>query len=93
MINKTLLKVQAIFLRFRSPMAMKKPMEETRSMDMVMIDVTDIPGIGTGDEVVLIGRQGQDEITAVDLAEWTGTIPYEILCSIGPRVPRLYQSL
>jgi len=60
-------------------------------MDMVMADVTDIPGVAVGDEVVVIGRQGQDEITATDLATWTGTIPYEILCSIGPRVPRLYQ--
>ena len=60
-------------------------------MDMVMVDVTDIPGVAVSDEVIVIGRQGQDEITAMDLAEWTGTIPYEILCSIGPRVPRLYQ--
>lgn len=61
-------------------------------MDMVMIDVTDIPGVAVGDDVIVIGRQGQDAITATDLAEWTGTIPYEILCSIGPRVPRLYQT-
>jgi len=61
-------------------------------MDMVMVDVTDIPGVAVGDDVIVIGRQGQDEITAADLAEWTGTIPYEILCSIGPRVPRLYRN-
>lgn len=61
-------------------------------MDMVMVDVTDIPGVAVGDDVIVIGRQGQDEITAVDVAEWTGTIPYEILCSIGPRVPRLYRN-
>lgn len=61
-------------------------------MDMVMVDVTDIPGVAVADEVIAIGRQGQDEITAADLAEWTGTIPYEILCAIGPRVPRLYRN-
>lgn len=61
-------------------------------MDMVMIDITDIPGVIVGDEVVLIGRQGQEQITATEMATWMGTIPYEVLCSIGPRVPRLYSS-
>ena len=40
-------------------------------------------------EVVVIGRQG-DQITADDIAKWTGTIAYEVLCTIGPRVPRFY---
>lgn len=62
-------------------------------MDMVMADVTDIAEVRVGDEVVLIGQQGQDRITADDIAEWTGTISYEVLCSIGPRIPRLYQAL
>jgi len=61
-------------------------------MDMVMIDVTEIPEAAVRDEVVLIGRQGADQITAADLAEWTGTIAYETLCAIGPRVPRVYQT-
>lgn len=61
-------------------------------MDMVMIDVTEIPEAAVGDEVILIGRQGTDQITAADLAEWTGTIAYEILCALGPRIPRRYQS-
>jgi alanine racemase len=61
-------------------------------MDMVMIDVTEIPEAAVGDEVVLIGRQGTDQIAAADLAEWTGTIAYETLCAIGPRVPRVYQT-
>lgn len=61
-------------------------------MDMVMIDVTEIPEAAVGDEVVLIGRQGADQITAADLSEWTGTIAYETLCAIGPRVPRVYQA-
>ncbi|HXV68078.1 MAG TPA: alanine racemase [Nitrospira sp.] len=61
-------------------------------MDMVMVDVTDVPGAGIGDDVVLIGRQGSEQITAQDIAEWTGTISYEVLCSIGPRIPRQYHS-
>ncbi|MGH9281863.1 MAG: alanine racemase C-terminal domain-containing protein, partial [Acidimicrobiales bacterium] len=42
-----------------------------------------------GDEVVLLGRQGEEEITAGEWAERLGTISYEILCGIGPRVPRM----
>ncbi len=60
-------------------------------MDMTMVDVTDIPSVRVGDTVTLIGREGQDAIWADELAEWTGTIPYEVLCAIGPRIPRLYQ--
>ena len=60
-------------------------------MDMVMIDVTDIPSAAVGDDAVIIGRQGTDEITANEVAAWLGTISYEVLCSIGPRVPRIYQ--
>ncbi len=59
-------------------------------MDMTLIDVTDLPDIHSGDEAVLIGRQGADAILATDLAAWSGTIPYEVLCGIGPRVPRVY---
>ncbi len=61
-------------------------------MDMVMVDVTAIPGIAVGDEVMLIGQQGQERITAGDIAEWTGTISYEVLCAISPQIPRLYDS-
>ncbi|MDF0652632.1 MAG: alanine racemase [Nitrospira sp.] len=61
-------------------------------MDMVMVDVTAIPGVAVGDEVVLIGRQENERITARDMAEWTGTISYEILCAISPQIPRLYHS-
>jgi alanine racemase len=59
-------------------------------MDMVMVDVTMIPGVAVGDEVVLIGQQGNERITACDIAEWTGTISYEVLCAISPQIPRLY---
>ena len=59
-------------------------------MDMVMVDVTEIPDTAVGDETVIIGRQGNDEITASDIAKWTDTIPYEVLCAIGSQIPRLY---
>ena len=62
-------------------------------MDMTMVDVTDVPGVCIGDDVILIGRQGTEQITAEDIAGWTGTISYEVLCSIGPRIPRRYHSV
>ncbi len=61
-------------------------------MDMTLVDVTDLDDPRVGDEVVLIGRQGHDMIGADEIADWTGTISYEVLCSIGPRVPRHYLS-
>jgi len=60
-------------------------------MDMTMVDVTDISGVREGDEVVLIGRQGEGFIGADEIAKKIGTIPYEILCSISSRVPRVYK--
>jgi len=62
-------------------------------MDMTMVDVTDIPEVRPGHEAVLLGRQGTMQITAADLAAWLGTIPYEVLCSIGPRVIRRYNPI
>ncbi len=59
-------------------------------MDQCMIDLTDIPGARKYDEVVLIGKQGENEILADELAEKIDTISYEILCGIGQRVPRVY---
>jgi alanine racemase len=59
-------------------------------MDMTMVDVTDVPGVEVGHEAILIGQQGREQITATDLADWQQTIPYEILCAIGSRVPRRY---
>jgi alanine racemase len=58
-------------------------------MDMTMLDVTDVPQAQAGDEVVLIGRQGNERITADDIAARTGTIAYEVLCGIAGRVPRV----
>jgi len=60
-------------------------------MDMCMIDVTDVPGVREGDEVVLIGGSGDERITADDIARKTGTIAYEVLCGISGRVPRIYR--
>jgi alanine racemase len=59
-------------------------------MDMTMLDVTEVPGVSEGDGVVLIGSQGNERITALDIAVRTGTISYEVLCGISSRVPRLY---
>lgn len=59
-------------------------------MDMTMVDVSGLPDVRVNDEAVLIGRQGTDEITADEVAELQGTISYEVLCRIGPRVPRVY---
>ncbi len=59
-------------------------------MDMTLVDVTDLPAIGPGEEAVLIGRQGGAAITADEVAGQLGTISYEVLCRIGPRVPRVY---
>ncbi len=58
-------------------------------MDQTMIDVTDIPGVRIGDEVVLIGRQGDQRVTAEDVAARLGTINYEVVSAILPRVPRV----
>jgi alanine racemase len=60
------------------------------SMAMLTADVTDIDGVGTGDEVVFLGSQGSERIDAREMAAWIGTIPYEILCRLGSRVERKY---
>jgi len=60
------------------------------SMDLTMIDVTDIPGAEAGDEVVLIGESEGERILAEDLAAQTGTISYEVVCAISRRIPRHY---
>lgn len=60
-------------------------------MDLIMVDVTDIPGVSKGDEAILIGKQGKERITADEIAKKIGSIPYEVLCLIGKRVPRVYR--
>jgi alanine racemase len=59
-------------------------------MDQFMVDVTDIEGVEEDDEAVLIGKQGENEISVEDIAEACGGFHYEILCDIGKRVPRVY---
>ena len=61
-------------------------------MDQTMIDVTRIDGAGVGDIVTLVGRDGDELITADEIATLTGTINYEIVCGFAPRVPRVYVS-
>ncbi len=61
------------------------------TMDQLMVDVGD-GDVAVGDEVVLIGRQGDEQIRAEDWAERLGTIAYEIVCGISPRVPRVLRS-
>jgi len=60
-------------------------------MDFIMVDVTDIPKVSLGDEVVLIGSQGKEIITAEEIADRMNSISYEVFCSIGKRVPRIYK--
>ncbi|MDS1029212.1 alanine racemase [Bacillota bacterium LX-D] len=59
-------------------------------MDQLMLDVSDIPGVAEGDEVVLLGKQGEEVISAEELAKLIGTINYELVCMIRQRVPRKY---
>ena len=67
----------------------RAPLVGRISMDQSVIDVTDIPEVATGDEVVLIGQQGGESISAFDHAKAAGTIPWEIFTRIAARVPRV----
>lgn len=73
----------------------RAPIAGVISMDMTMLDVTDIPGVSLRDECVALGAQkgplGQDEIRAEELAAELGTIPWEVLTSVSRRVPRFYR--
>jgi len=60
------------------------------SMDLTLVDVTDVEGASVGDEVVIIGRQGSTQITAEEVAGQIGTLSYEVTCGISDRVPRVY---
>jgi alanine racemase len=63
----------------------------TITMDQCLIDVTDVPGAAEGDIVTLLGQDGSESIGATEWAERSDTIPYEILTSFSPRLPRLYR--
>ncbi len=68
----------------------RAPLVGAVCMDMCMLDVTDVPGVAIGDEVVFIGEQQGARITAEEVAETCGTIAYEIFCNINHRVGRIY---
>jgi len=60
-------------------------------MDQCMVDVTDLRSeVHVGDEVVIFGRQGENEITVEEVARDMGTINYEVVCVVGKRIPRVY---
>jgi alanine racemase len=83
-LNRLLSSRGAVLLR-----GQRAPIAGRISMDLTIVDVTDIPGVQIGDEAVLIGTQGAEKITAYDHADLAGTIPYEILCNINARVSRV----
>jgi len=66
-----------------------RPLAGTVTMDQVVLDCGPDPDVRPGDEVVLIGRQGNAEVGAWDWARTLGTIAYEVVCGVGPRVPRV----
>jgi alanine racemase len=70
----------------------KVPVVGRVSMDQCMVQLDGIPNPQIGDEVVLIGTQGEEEISVNDLAKTWNTINYEVTCGIGSRVPRIYPS-
>ncbi len=70
---------------------MRVPAAGRVSMDMLALDVTKIENIAPGDEVVLLGRQGGGTVNCEELAVRAETIPYEIMCGVGVRVPRIYR--
>jgi alanine racemase len=73
----------------------RAPLVGAISMDMAMVDVTDVEGTTLHDEVVVLGTQegplGKDTITTDELAAWSGQITWEVLCGISRRVPRFYR--
>jgi alanine racemase len=66
------------------------PMVGNVAMDLTLVDVTHVPGVEIGDEVLLIGEANGKRVSAVEQARWSQTIPYEVLCGLSPRVPRVY---
>ncbi|MFI5357873.1 MAG: alanine racemase [Opitutales bacterium] len=62
------------------------------TMDQTVVDVTDVPEVNCGDEAVLVGRQAGVEIDITEFSHWADTIPWETLCSVTKRVPRIYRT-
>ncbi|MBF0162286.1 MAG: alanine racemase [Magnetococcales bacterium] len=67
-----------------------RPVVGRVSMDMIAIDVTEAESVAVGDRVTLLGSDGEASIDVEEMAAWRGTIPYEVLCNLGERVPRFY---
>jgi alanine racemase len=61
------------------------------TMDALMIDLTDLPEANVGDEAVLLGRQGSEEITAHEIAQWKRSVSYDVLTGWRARLPRVYR--
>jgi len=66
------------------------PLAGNICMDQCMADVTDVPGVREGDEVIIMGSDGKNTILADDIGDATGTISYEIICAFGQRLPKVY---
>ena len=62
------------------------------TIDQTIVDVTEVPGVISGDEAVLVGRQMGDAISIMEFSSWSDTIPWEVLCSVTKRVPRVYKT-
>ncbi len=71
---------------------MRCPVLGRVTMDQTIVDVTDLPEVKAGDEAVLVGRQQGAEIPLTEFSAWADTIPWETLCSVTKRVPRLYRT-
>jgi len=69
----------------------RRPIRGVVTMDQLVVDVTDGPSVQRGDEVVVIGRQGEEEISANEIAAQLGTIGYEVVCALSTRLPRNYR--
>jgi alanine racemase len=61
------------------------------TMDQTLVDVSALSTVTAGDEAVMIGAQGKNKIAVTELADWCGTVPWEILTNITYRVPRIYR--
>ena len=70
----------------------RRPIAGSVTMDQITVDCGDDPAVELGDEVVLLGQQGRESVDAWEWARLLGTIAYEVLCGVGPRVPRTYVS-
>ena len=62
------------------------------TMDQTIVDATEVPGVQCGDEAVLVGRQDGAEISIAEFSTWSDSIPWETLCSVTKRVPRIYKT-